>query len=254
MPANEYRACDKQFMETVVEYTVDTFSQINQYIEMDRSDGFYSIIQQVDDIVERFPGFFPENNRGVPINIYTLPPKVILHCVCDHMSEIVWYETEMMQYGFQHNEIHLLQKYHFRLLSHSLEIFNRICQRFIANNYQPIKTRNASTRDVVLVRKEYHQLYKQLRSIVEHLHNVYAITFPIILTSDFEMPVIDSLIMQLESYEFLQEPTTTTTPNPPVDERERERERMHALQYEQEQELSMDIEDTDAETATDLGD
>lgn len=245
MPANAYRPCDMQFVESVHEHTIQPFVNVNLNFASRIERSVYDIIEEVDAIVERFRGYFPENNQGISVNIYTLPPKVMLHCVCNNMFEMVTYEKAMIQYGQPYEEIYLFQKYHFRLLSHSLQIFNRVCQRFIANNCQPIKTRHASTPDVVLGLDEYRVIYNTFRFIVQHIHDVYAITFPTTLTHS-EMPIIDSLIMKIEEYEFIQESVTTPTPELTTDATD-----LHTEQ-------PMDIEDTeadtDAETTTDFGD
>lgn len=248
MPANAYRASDKQFVETVRQYTIEPFTHINRTIETRIADGAYDIIEEVDAIVECFRGLFPENNLGISIRIYTLPPKVMLECVTNHMLEIISYEKEMMMYGQPHEEIYLLEEYHFRILKHSLDILNRVCRRFIANNYQPTLTRHTSTPDVVMTREDYRRANSLFHIIVEHIERTYNYTYSATLTAlDSEWPEIKAIIQQLDQYEFIQEPE----PNflCPRDEMSDENEdNYHDAEH------PMEIEDEDAESTMDLGD
>jgi hypothetical protein len=162
--------------------------------------GLYDIIEEVDDIVERFRQFFPENHHGIPHRLFTLPPKVMLECVGDHLHEMISYEKHMLSYDQPHDEICLFEKNHFRLLSHSLDILNRQCRKYYAN------PRMDSRSVHVMSFKNILEAYDMFKAIINHIEQNYNVTFPTTLTGqDTDWSDIKELFQRIKQYPFIQE-------------------------------------------------
>lgn len=227
MPANAYRHCDQQFVETVRQHAIEPFTHINLNFTARMEGGLYDIIEEVDDIVERFRQFFPENHLGIPPRLFTLPPKVMLECVGDHLHEMISYEKHMLTYDQPHDDICLFEENHFRLLKHSLDILNRQCRKYNASNHEPSRSVHTMSLD------NYQYSYDLFYDIITHIEDNYAVTFPTLTAHDTEWPEIKELCQRIEQYPFIQV-------------------------QELETELSMEIgdggDDDDTETTANLGD
>lgn len=203
MPANAYRICDHQFVETVKEHTITDFANITRSIPHRIRDDPYTIIEDADVMVERFKGYFPQTVDGrLTHRISTLPPKIMLDCVCGHLNEMIQFEREMYYcaypYDIPNEYIYVFENYHFRLIKHALRVLIEWCRRFENGT---LNCGRGGSDTYSFNKTDLFNHYNTFKDIIRTIDIAYSVIAPTTLMNGTDWRDVNTLFNQLEEME-----------------------------------------------------